>query len=138
MPAAFLADLIVIVHFLYVGFTVGGEALVLIGAALRWKWIRNPIFRIIHLLACVLVAVEAVVGVLCPLTEWEYELRIKAGQRFEGDLTFIARLIRRIIFYEFPDWVFFVCYIAFGGLVIFTLIAIPPRFRKDSEGGRGR
>ena len=133
MRVAFLADLIVIAHLIYAGFTVGGEALILIGAGLKWRWIRNPIFRIIHLTACVLVAVEALVGVLCPLTDWEYQLRIMAGQRIERDLTFIARLVHRVIFYDFPSWVFFVCYIAFGGLVIITLVAIPPRRRNRGK-----
>ncbi len=133
MLAAFLADLIVIVHLIYIGFTVGGEALILIGATQKWKWVRSLIFRIIHLAACVLVAVEALVGALCPLTDWEYQLRIMAGQRFENDLTFIARLVHRMIFYDFPSWVFFVCYIAFGGLVIITLFAIPPRRRNKGK-----
>jgi len=133
MLAAILADLIVIAHLIYVGFTVGGEVLILIGAALKWRWIRNLIFRIIHLATCVLVAVEALVGVLCPLTDWECQLRVTAGQRFERDLTFIARLVHRIIFYDFPSWVFFVCYIAFGGLVIITLVAIPPTRRNKGK-----
>jgi hypothetical protein len=126
MHTAFLADLIVVIHLLYVGFTVGGEALILFGTFLRWRWIRNMTFRVIHVAACAFVAVEALVGVLCPLTEWEYSLRIMAGQRLERDLTFIARLVHSVIFYDFPSWVFLVCYIAFGGFVILTFVLIPP------------
>jgi hypothetical protein len=47
--AAFLADVIVFVHFCIVSFCVAGEVAILIGAALKWVWIRNLTFRIIHL-----------------------------------------------------------------------------------------
>jgi hypothetical protein len=126
MDPALLADLIVIFHLFYVGFTVGGEALILTGALFRWKWVRNRVFRISHLASCLLVAVEAIVGVLCPLTDWEYTLRSKAGQSFDRDLTFIARIVHRIIFYDFPTWVFTAAYLGFGALVILTLLIVPP------------
>ena len=51
-----LADLVVIVHFAYVGFVVIGQLLILIGIVLRWQWIRNPWFRLIHLAMILIVA----------------------------------------------------------------------------------
>ena len=46
---SFLADLIVVVHFCYVAFTVGGELVILLGGACRWQWVRNLRFRIVHI-----------------------------------------------------------------------------------------
>jgi hypothetical protein len=97
------ADAIVVFHLCYVLFAVGGEILILAGWLLRWGWIRNPGFRIVHLVSVVVVAAEAMIGVLCPLTEWEYRLRLLAGQTFEEEIPFMTRLIRRIIFYDFPN-----------------------------------
>lgn len=97
-----LADLIVIVHFLYVMFALGGQAIIMVGWVFRWQFIRQPVFRIIHLVTVAFVAMEAVIGMICPLTEWEYNLRHMAGQSIDRDLSFIARLIRMIIFYDFP------------------------------------
>lgn len=114
----------------YVLFAVGGELIILWGAAFRWKGIRNPLFRISHLVAVALVAVEAAMAISCPLTLWEYGLRQAAGQEVEKDLSFIARVVRLIVFYDFPSWVFTVLHIAFGLLVLFTYILIPPRFQK--------
>ena len=128
LPYALVADLIIIIHLFYVLFAVGGEILILLGAILRWKAIRNPLFRISHLVAVGLVAVEAATGINCPLTVWEYDLRQLAGQAVEKNLSFIARIVRFIIFYNFPPWVFTVMHIAFGLLVILTYIVIPPRF----------
>jgi hypothetical protein len=124
---AFLADLILVVHFCYVTFTVGGELVILLGGALKWTWVRSLAFRIVHLAAVVLVAGEAMAGASCPLTVWEYRLRVLAGQRVEGQISFIARLVRSIIFYDFPAWVFLVMYVGFALIVCLTFVFIPPR-----------
>ncbi len=125
---ALLADVIVIFHFCYVAFTVGGEIVVLLGGALRWQWVRNLPFRIVHLAAVVLVAGEALAGAACPLTVWEYVLRVRAGQAAEGQVSFVARLVRSIIFYDLPSWVFLAAYVAFAALVAVTFfIVVRPR-----------
>ncbi len=124
---ALLADIIVAFHFCYVAFTIGGELLILLGGLLRWGWVRNLPFRIVHLCSVVLVAVEASAGATCPLTAWEYQLRVLAGQSVEAQLSFIARLVRSIIFYDLPGWVFLVTYIAFAALVGLTLLFVRPR-----------
>ena len=131
-----LADLLVVIHLFYVMFAVGGEVFIILGAILRWKGIRNPLFRIGHLVAVGLVAVEAALGIDCPLTVWEYELRQLAGRGVEQNLSFIARLARLIIFYNFPHWFFTLMHIAFGLLVIFTYILIPPRFHRKKTNQR--
>jgi len=126
VPYAFFADLVVVIHFCYVAFTVGGELAVLLGWALGWSWVRNLPFRITHLAAVVLVAAEALAGTSCPLTVWEYRLRQLAGQRVEQQLSFVARLVRSIIFYDFPAWVFLAAYVAFAALVVLTLVLVRP------------
>ena len=124
---ALLADAVVVLHFGYVLFAVGGEVLVLAGGALGWRWVRNLPLRLTHLAAVALVAVEAVLGVVCPLTDWEYRLRELAGQQVERELSFVARLVRAIIFYDFPAWVFTVAYVGFALLVVGSFLLFPPR-----------
>ncbi len=131
MCYALFADFIVIMHLFYVLFAVGGEAIILLGAIVNWRRIRNPLFRISHLVAVGLVALEAATGVSCPLTMWEYDLRRLAGQTVEIQLSFVARLVRLIVFYDFPPWVFTVVHISFGLLVILTYVLIPPRYRTE-------
>lgn len=126
MPAL-LADAVVVLHFGYVIFAVGGEMLVLAGGLLGWRWIRNLPLRLVHLAAVALVAVEALLGAICPLTEWEYRLRVLAGQRTERQLSFVARLVRTVIFYDFPAWVFTVAYVGFAVLVAGTFALFPPQ-----------
>jgi len=123
MDASLLADLILAVHFGFVSFVVGGFALILAGAALGWRWIRNRVFRYAHLAAIVFVAAEALIGVACPLTVWEYALR-----RADPDgPSFIARWVGRLLYYDFPEWVFAVAYCLFASAVAVTLWLVPPR-----------
>ena len=126
MPAL-LADAVVVLHFGYVLFAVGGEILILAGGLLGWRWVRNLPVRLAHLAAVVLVAIEALLGVVCPLTEWEFRLRELAGQRVERQLSFVARLVRAIIFYNFPAWVFTLAYVGFAVLVAGSFLLFPPR-----------
>jgi polyferredoxin len=118
-----LADLVLVVHFAFVLFIIGGFALILAGAIRRWRWIRNPAFRYAHLAAIVFVAMEALVGVACPLTVWEDALRNAAPETS----SFIARWVSRVLYYNLPGWVFTVIYVLFAAAVGVTLWLIPPR-----------
>lgn len=118
---AVLADAVLIAHFAFVLFVTGGLLLIWIGAAAGWRWVRNPWFRFAHLAAIVFVAGEALVGVWCPLTVWEVELR---GVRAEK--SFLAQWIHRLMYYEFPEWVFTTAYVVFALAVAATLWLLPP------------
>ncbi len=126
MPYAFLADLVAAIHALYVGFVVLGLIAILLGGARGWTWVRNPYFRILHLAAIGLVCIESIVGIDCPLTTLENGLRLGAGQRGYGD-DFIGYWLDRIIFYDFPPWIFTTIYLAFAAAVISTLWLVPIR-----------
>ena len=120
------ADLIVVVHFAYVAFVVVGLLAIFVGIALRWPWARNLWLRSLHLLAIVIVVAEAVWGITCPLTTWEKQLRLLAGQaNYRGD--FIASWVHDALFYDAQPWVFTVCYALFGLLVLATFVLAPPR-----------
>ena len=124
---ALLADIIVAFHFCYVAFTIGGELAILLGGILRWRWVGNLGFRIAHLASVVVVAGESLAGAQCPLTTWEYQLRTMAGQRAEEQISFIARIVRSIIFYDLPGWVFLLAYVSFALLVALTFLIVPVR-----------
>ena len=119
-----IADVILVVHFGIVLFIVGGLLGVWLGAGLGWRWIRNPWFRYLHLGAIAFVAAEALLGIACPLTVWEDLARggVSAG-------SFIGRWVRRVMFYEAPEWVFTAAYLAWALATLLTLHAVPPTRR---------
>ena len=118
---SWLADLVLIVHFLFVAFVVGGLVLIWIGAAAGWQWVRNFWFRVAHLAAIAFVATEAVVGVLCPLTVWEAALRGAQAEK-----SFVAQWVHRLLFYDFPEWVFTVLHVGFALLVAASWFLVRP------------
>lgn len=129
-----LADAILLFHFAYVLFVVFGLALIWIGAWRRWAWVRNPWFRSAHLAAIGLVAAEAILGIHCPLTVWEQQLRRTGSGAFEGD--FLRHWIGRLMFFSAPEWVFTAAYLLFGAIVLATWLAIRPgvvRRKSDRE-----
>jgi hypothetical protein len=122
-----LAELVVVLHGAYVGFVVLGLATTLIGILLRWTWVRNFYFRAAHFAAVALISVEAIAGVVCPLTTLENVLRQKAGQTgYAGD--FLGYWVHAIIFFDARPWVFTACHIVFGLLVAMVFLLAPPRW----------
>jgi len=117
-----LADAILVVHFAFVLFVVLGFALVLAGGALGWRWVRNRAFRYAHLAAIAFVALEALLGVACPLTVWENALRHASP---EGP-SFVGRWVSRLLYYDLPEWAFTVAYVLFAIAVAVTLWLVPP------------
>ena len=128
MAYRLLADLIVAIHSGYVAFVLVGQLLILIGLWRGWRWVRNWWFRVVHLVAILIVALEAVFDIACPLTTWEQRLRELAGDEVSRG-TFIGDLLHNLIFVQAPAWAFTAGYVAFAAVVLATFVLAPPRRR---------
>jgi len=126
-----LADLILLVHFAFILWVILGLLLVWVGRFAGWGWVRNRWFRVAHLASIAFVVVQAWFNKICPLTEWESQLRIKAGQQPYSDNGFIADHIQHIMFYQAPLHYFVIGYTAFGLLVLASFAIVPVRWRKS-------
>ena len=74
------ADILLIIHVLFVIFVVAGLMLIFIGKMRHWRWVRWPLFRVVHFIGIGIVVMQSWLGVICPLTIWEMMLREKAGE----------------------------------------------------------
>lgn len=126
MSYAFWADVIGIFHALIVLYVIGGEALILTGWRRDWAWTRHVWLRRFHAAAVAVVMGLAVLGVWCPLTVWESELRERAGQA-GYEQGFIATWLDRLLYYDAPLAVFAAAYALFAALVAWTYWKYPPR-----------
>lgn len=130
--ARILADAIVVCHAMFVAFVVLGMVAILGGLWFRKPWARNPWFRLLHLGAIGVVVAETAMGIACPLTVWEHQLREAGGQQsYRGD--FLSYWAHRLIFIDAPPWAFTVVYCLFGGAVLLTFLLAPPRFRRATK-----
>ena len=126
-----IADLIVIVHVAYVLFVLLGLVLTIVGGAMKWNWVCNRWFRGVHLAMILFVVFEAWIGMTCPLTTWEQEFRGAAEQQtYQGD--FVANWAPETLFFAAPPWVFTAAYTFLGGLVLATLLLVPPQWKGNS------
>jgi len=128
-----LADVTLIVHFSFVVFVVGGLVCIWVGGLCRWRFVRNPWFRVAHLVAIGFVCLEALTGTICPLTHWEDELRLLAGgeQRYQG--SFMQHWLHQVMFFEAGAGLFTVAYAAFFIAVLLSLWLVPPRWRRPEQ-----
>jgi hypothetical protein len=126
LPYLLLADVLLVLHVSFVLFVVLGQCLILAGGWRSWAWVRNPWFRLLHLLAIAVVVIQAWFGVVCPLTTWEMALRSRAGSAtYEG--AFIAHWLHTLLYYRAPAWVFALVYTLFGLTVVLAWLRVRPR-----------
>jgi hypothetical protein len=124
-----MADAVLIAHFAVVVFIVGGFLLILAGGALQWRWVRRRGFRIVHLAAIAFVALESLLGMRCPLTVLEHSLRADGSTQ-----SFVGYWVARLLYYEFPEWVFALAYVAFACAVAAAWWYVPPQRRQGMIG----
>jgi hypothetical protein len=128
----FLADVVLVIHFGFVAFVIGGLVLIICGGYCGWGWIRNRWFRALHLAAIAVVVIPTWFEIICPLTTLEMYLREKAGEGTYGG-TFISYWLRRLLFYDAPPWVFNTAYTLFGLAVVGTWLKFRPAPFKQSR-----
>lgn len=132
MPYALMADAVLLLHFAVVVFVVGGLPAILIGGPRGWPWVRNATWRTAHAVAIVVVALQAWLGRLCPLTVLESWLRNQAGEAtYQG--SFIAHWLHAVLFFQAPMWAFATAYTAFGLLIAWAWWKWPPVWPSREE-----
>lgn len=128
MAYQFLADAVLALHVAIVVLVVGGLAAVLAGNWRGWGWVNRFWLRLSHLAAIGIVAAQAWIGAVCPLTSLELWLRVRSGgNAYRGG--FIEHWLQRLLYWEAPQWVFVAVYTVFGLGVLAAWWAFPPRRR---------
>ena len=92
-----MANLVLVIHFCLVFFIVSGFIFFPLGYIAKWTWVRNFRLRLLHLVFMLIVTIEAVLGITCPLTYIENLLR----NSYEGH-SFVGYWISNIIYWDFP------------------------------------
>ena len=121
-----LADLVLAIHFALAAFVASGLLLIPMGVICHWQWVRNRIFRTVHAGLMVFVAVEALIGMTCPLTTIEAYLRGTEAQE-----SFLAHHLSRLLFWDFPLSLFMWLYIACAVWVMCLWWYCPPISDKE-------
>jgi hypothetical protein len=106
-----LASIVLYLHFAVIAFNMFWIIAIPMGAWLKWSFIRSFWWRVAHLALLGVVALQAVVGVLCFLTIWQTSL-IRAAGGPSGERSLIDEWVTRAVFWPLPMWVFVALYVA--------------------------
>lgn len=122
-----LSHLVLAIHFGLIIFNVVGLIVIPLGGLFGWSFVRERIWRILHLVSWGAVALQAVAGRACFLSDWQYEL---AGGKGDAD-PLIARIVNAVIYWPMPLWVFTMIYAAIFALVLglFRIVPVRPTSR---------
>ncbi len=127
------ADVILLIHFLFVAFVVLGFIFIWIGYFTKQKFARNAKFRICHILVMGIVLCESLIGMICPLTEWENYLRVRRGQDQVYETSFMKEWLHKIMFFDFSELTFVIVYALFFAVILLTFRVIFPDFKKPAK-----
>ncbi len=125
MTDLIFADVILVIHFLWVIFMIGGFVLTL--CAFRWKrlfewfWLRT-----IHVVGIVFVATLEIFGWYCPLTTWEMALRQHVDPNAVYAGSFVIHWIERLIYPDVSPLVLTIPAIAIAAVTVVVYVVRPP------------
>jgi len=125
MTATLLADSVLFIHLLLAALMTAGLVLIPLGARLRWDWVRVRWLRITHLGLMILIALEALFGLACPLTILEYSLR---GQ--EAPTHFLAEWMGDLLYWDAPVEAFVALYLLCALWLVMLWWVVPPEPRR--------
>ena len=94
-----LADILTVIHFVYILFMLYGFTLTIRGFFHK-DFFDRWVFRTLHMFGIIFVAILAVMNKYCPLTIWEANLMTKYNPVTEYTGGFIVRQIESLLY---PD-----------------------------------
>jgi hypothetical protein len=125
--ATILADLVLALHFGVAAFITAGLVLIPLGGWLDWRWVRGRKLRMTHAGLMVFVALEAIIGMTCPLTILEASLRQTAAPQ-----SFWGYQLQRLLYWDLPLSFFLWLYVICALWVIWLWWRVPV-FKKNQK-----
>ena len=116
------ADIILVIHFLIVFFIFSLFALVPYGYYKKWTWVSIKKIRYTHLFLITFVAIESIVGIICPLTILENNLRGTITNQ-----TLVSKYLSKLIFFDFPGSFFLSLYLIGFLFAVYLNLKYPPK-----------
>jgi hypothetical protein len=113
-----IADIIMIIHLLWAIFMIIGLPLGLL--------LRSPLLRWAHLAGMVFTGFFAVLGMYCPLTTWEEQLRWQADPGFTYRGSFLAEHLSPILYPQIEPWTIRAASISWMTLTVLAMVCYRP------------
>jgi hypothetical protein len=122
MALTLLADLVLGLHLLLAAFITAGLVLVPVGGLLNWGWVRNRALRLAHVGTMSFIAIEAVLGLTCPLTILESAIRNE-----DAPTHFLVAWMEKVLYWNAPVEFFVLLYVLCAAWAVSLWALVPPR-----------
>ena len=123
-----LAAAIFWLHVAVILFNLFGLIAVPLGAWRGWAFVRIYWWRLLHLAALAVVALQAIFGQACFLTLWQSDLLQGIGEPGSRE-PMIQRWVSQMIYWPLPIWAFAGLYVAVWVYALLLWRLVPPRRR---------
>lgn len=120
------ADIIVVMHFVWILFMLWGFILTLVGF---WRrgFFERWLFRTLHLFGIVYVSLLAIMGKYCPLTIWENTLRAKYAPGLTYPGSFMIHYIEELVYPDVNPLIIQIPTISIAVFTVLVFIISPPQ-----------
>lgn len=125
-----MADIIIIIHFLWILFIIWGFLLTFYHFFIKpsEKFFNNLIFRSIHLAGILYVSILELINQYCPLTLLENFFYRKVNPELVYSGSFIMRALEKIVYPDINPAILIFLTIFIGMFVLVIFIIKPPKF----------
>lgn len=111
-----------VAHFLLAAFVVSGLLVIPIGYKIGWTWVRNRRLGVSQASLIGFITAETIVGLTCPLTTLEHNLRGDSPVR-----SFVGHWVERVLYWDLPHEIFINLYFLCFAWVVFLWKRFPTR-----------
>ena len=119
-----VADILMVLHFLWAAFMVIGLPLGLV--------IESPVLRWTHFTGMVVTAFFAATGIYCPLTVLEETLRLGSDKSLTFEGGFLYHHLSSLLYPRIEPWILRAASVFWGALTVLSMILVKPKKRENS------
>jgi hypothetical protein len=123
-----LAQATLAVHIAIAGFVVFGIAAIPLGARLGWPFVYVFWWRLLHLGAMGIIALQKLLGNSCFLSVWEFHL-VDLASRIPHPTPLFQTIGEHVLYWNLPLWFLAVLYTALFAFVGVMWFVVPPRLK---------
>jgi Protein of Unknown function (DUF2784) len=127
-----LAQAILAVHIAIAGFVIFGIVAIPLGARLGWQFVYNFWWRLIHVGAMGIIALQKLMGNSCFLSVWEFRL-VDIASKIPHPTPVFQTIGEHVLYWNLPLWFFAALYTALFVFVVLMWFIVPPTTRGASK-----
>jgi hypothetical protein len=127
-----LAQAILAVHIAIAGFVVFGLVAIPLGARFGWPFVHIFWWRLLHVAAMGIIALQKLMGNSCFLSIWEFRL-VEIASRIPHPTPLFQTIGEHVLYWNLPLWFFAALYSVLFVFVVALWFVVPPSAKRANN-----